>query len=73
MRYLLLILSFAAVADPAAFFNQHCFECHDSDVRKGGLDLETLPLEMSGQVDRWSQIYDRIADGEMPPPKKARH
>ena len=72
MRYLLLILSFAAVADPAAFFNQHCFECHDSDVRKGGLDLETLPLEMSGQVDRWSQIYDRIADGEMPPPKKAR-
>jgi hypothetical protein len=74
MRLLLCFLCAAVWASPNTFFDQHCLECHDSDVRKGGLDLETLSLDMGGSeaVDRWTLIYDRIAAGEMPPPKKAR-
>lgn len=78
----LLSLSFLfagplCAAPPAAlapFLEQHCYECHDSEVKKGGLDITTL----GGKTDdlaalaRWVRLYDRVRDGEMPPAKKPR-
>jgi hypothetical protein len=61
-------------ASPAfsAFLTHHCVECHDAETRKGGLDL-TAGLPGSETVlgmERWVGIHDRVASGEMPPPKK---
>ena len=52
----------------------HCYDCHDSDVKKGGLDLSSLKIDLANSKNaaRWAKIYDRIALGEMPPPKKPR-
>jgi hypothetical protein len=70
-----------AAADAAAyaqtvkpFFAQHCFDCHDSSVQKGGLNLETLKPSFATREEAatWTLVVDRMERGEMPPPKKPR-
>jgi hypothetical protein len=34
----------AADADMRGYLETHCFDCHDSTTKKGGLDLEALPV-----------------------------
>lgn len=41
--FVLSVSSFAA----DAFLEKHCFECHDADVKKGGLDLTALTLNLN--------------------------
>ncbi len=68
----------ASVAAPGApfraFIEQHCLECHDADVKKGNLDLSSLAFSPANATNfsQWVTIHDRVADGEMPPKKKAR-
>ena len=72
MRFLLsIILTLAAVAaeEPRVFLGKHCYECHDKETKKGGLDLESLGSEKQ-QLERWIKVHDAVADGEMPPAKK---
>lgn len=59
---------------PAAFIEQYCADCHDSDEKKGGLDLASLPwdLESRTNFDEWVKVVDLLAKGEMPPKKKER-
>jgi hypothetical protein len=59
---------------PAGFFQRNCFDCHDPDTAKGGLNLEKADPAMAGpeQIDLWTKVYDRVAKGEMPPAKKKR-
>ena len=55
------------------FLESHCFECHDDDLSKGGLNLYELDpgsIAGLGEVDRWTHIFDRVKNGEMPPEKK---
>ena len=61
-----------APAPVQAFLKQHCFECHDSDVAKGNLDLtkETFDLSDRQVQARWVEVHDRVMNGEMPPAKK---
>jgi len=56
------------------FFEQHCYSCHDADMKEGGLDLTalTLRLDLPENFARWEKIHDRVASGEMPPARKAR-
>jgi hypothetical protein len=63
--------SFAAVP-VAAFLEQHCVECHDADVKKGGLDLTSLNFDKldPASLKPWQHIFERVRDGEMPPKKK---
>lgn len=51
-----------------------CQSCHSSAIQEGGLDLESLPFELSdgAHFARWVNVLDRIALGEMPPPSEAR-
>ena len=69
----LLLLSLFAVAplaaEPRAFLEKHCFECHDAETKKGGLDLTTLRYD-AAKPEKWIQVHDAVADGEMPPAKK---
>jgi hypothetical protein len=63
--------SFSAVP-VAAFLDQHCVECHDADVKKGGLDLTSLTFDRldSSTLKSWQHIFERVRDGEMPPKKQ---
>lgn len=56
------------------FFEKHCYECHDDLTKKADLDLYSLSTDLSDPniFAKWERIYDRIADGEMPPPDKPR-
>jgi len=63
--------TFAAVP-VAAFLEGHCVECHDADVKKGGLDLTDLNFDKldPASLKAWQHIFERVRDGEMPPKKK---
>ena len=59
----------AADADLRGYLEAHCFDCHDAATKKGGLDLEALPMQLDAgeRFEKWAQVHDRIAAGEMPP------
>jgi hypothetical protein len=56
------------------FLEKHCFECHDAEVKKGGLDLTALKYDFANSTNfsTWVLVHDRVSRGEMPPKKKAR-
>ncbi len=63
----------AALPQPlATFIDKHCVECHDADVKKGGLDLAALAFDLSdaNAFKQWQRVFERVHDGEMPPAKK---
>jgi hypothetical protein len=63
----------AGALDAAAlkpFLTEHCLDCHDSDTKKGGLDLEHLTADPANFAE-WVKVFDRTESGEMPPPKKS--
>lgn len=57
-----------------AFLQTHCYDCHDSETEKGGLNLETLALALEERevIEKWVKVHDKVRDGEMPPKKKQR-
>jgi mono/diheme cytochrome c family protein len=65
----LFAVALASAEEPRVFLEKHCYECHDKETKKGGLDLESLGSEKK-QLDHWIKIHDAVADGEMPPAKK---
>ena len=56
------------------YFEKYCLDCHDDTTKKGGLDLEALPVDFSNPkiLRTWTDVFDRISGGEMPPKKKPR-
>jgi len=56
----------------SGFLEQHCTKCHDSETKKGDLDLSALnyDLNSSDSFREWRDVFDRVRDGEMPPKKK---
>lgn len=74
----ILLGTWAASAVPGTvvsrFVDQHCIECHDGEMKKGGLDLTALKLEAGSPKDlaKWVGVFDRVDVGEMPPKKKPR-
>lgn len=69
-----LLQSGEVPAGTRALFKQHCTECHDAETKKGNFDLAVLTADFAKpeNAERWVQVYDRVASGEMPPKKKAR-
>jgi hypothetical protein len=79
LRFLTLSLPCLLQAAPPkpgvdGFFGQNCTECHDADVKKGGLDLTAISWnpETRENFDLWVKIHDRVNKGEMPPKKSER-
>jgi len=56
------------------FLERHCYECHDDLTAEGDLDLYSIADDLSepDAFIHWSQIFERVDKGEMPPPKKDR-
>ncbi|MBE2284486.1 MAG: DUF1592 domain-containing protein [Prosthecobacter sp.] len=65
-------VTFAAIPAIQPFLDQNCMDCHDAEMKKGGLDLAALPTDGSdaAALKKWVRVFDRVAAGEMPPPKK---
>ena len=61
-------------AQPAkVFLTKHCLECHDGDVQKGGLRMDTLAFPPTGAdgLNLLIRLHDRVQAGEMPPKRAA--
>ncbi len=58
----------------APFLENHCADCHDADKPKGNFRVDDLAPDFASAASakRWEKIFDRVANGEMPPKKKAR-
>ena len=56
-------------APPSAFLEQHCYDCHDADTKKGDLDLTRLTLDAQ-HLDQWIKVHDAVERGAMPPKKQ---
>lgn len=77
-RFIFALPLLCALSAPAAvpafqpFLDQHCLECHDTETKKGGLDLSALSTDGAdaAALKKWVQVFDRVAAGEMPPPQK---
>src|SRR4051812_33263991 len=56
-------------APQRGFVEQYCSDCHDAAARVAGLDFAALSQDLTDAetLRRWVRVYDRIADGEMPP------
>lgn len=65
----LSLLCLLSAGEPSAFLEQHCYDCHDADTKKGGLDLMALTLDAQ-HLDLWIKVHDAVERGEMPPKKK---
>src|SRR5690242_69292 len=61
-------------SEARSFIAKYCVECHDSETKKGGLDLSSASLELTSSQNfaLWVKVCDRVSAGEMPPKKKAR-
>jgi hypothetical protein len=66
----------AKPAAPPAFAQQvrpllksYCFECHNANKRKGGLNLEKIETESESLdlAELWDQVGERLKAKEMPP------
>lgn len=72
LLFLLATPEFAR-GNPRAFLAKYCADCHDSTAPEAGLDLATLPLELTNpeHFRRWVKLHDRASAGEMPPKSAA--
>ncbi len=54
------------------FFENYCYDCHDSITAKADLNLEDLPRSIADSADalNWQDILDQLNAGEMPPKDK---
>ena len=53
--------------------DQYCADCHNSDEKKGNLDLENISLEdVAGQPQIWEKVVRRLRARQMPPAGKKR-
>ncbi len=72
LLFILLSASVGSAAPMTSFIEKHCAECHDGNVKKGGLDLTSLSFkpEERKNFEEWVKVFDRVSNGEMPPAKK---
>src|SRR5688572_2912498 len=53
------------------FLEQHCVMCHGPEKQKGDLRLDTLAAPPK-ERERWTEVLEAIANGDMPPKKEPR-
>jgi uncharacterized protein DUF1592/uncharacterized protein DUF1588/uncharacterized protein DUF1585/uncharacterized protein DUF1595/uncharacterized protein DUF1587/cbb3-type cytochrome c oxidase subunit III len=57
----------------SAVVDQYCADCHDSEMKKGGLDLDSIRLEdVTKHPDVWEKVVRKLRARQMPPMEKTR-
>jgi hypothetical protein len=57
----------------AAMLSRYCEDCHDGDVQKGGLDLESLSQNpVTENPETWEKVIRKLHTRQMPPAGKKR-
>jgi len=51
----------------AEFVEINCLDCHEGESAKGKMDLAVQPVDLVGQLARWSRMRERVHSFEMPP------
>ncbi len=76
MRFIaLLLFSQAAIAEmpPREVLERFCIDCHDSDVKKGGFDLNSIVGDdIVKHADVWETVVKQLIARHMPPVGKKR-
>lgn len=53
------------------FVKSYCIDCHDADMKKGGLDLSALGFGAGEEAHAtWVRVFDQVVTGQMPPADK---
>lgn len=54
--------------------NNRCVDCHNEELKNGGIDLDGLILKFGSQpdVEDWVRVESAIMGGKMPPPGEER-
>jgi hypothetical protein len=52
------------------FLAKYCMDCHDNEIKKGGVSLESLTDVSADNASMWKRIWEQVALKEMPPRKK---
>jgi hypothetical protein len=58
--------------DFRAFLDSYCLECHDAEVKKGGVDLSVFADDAAVMRHRVAlrSVFEKIESKQMPPPKE---
>jgi hypothetical protein len=63
----------SAISTVPALVNQYCADCHDSEMKKGGLDFGSISLEnVTQQPETWEKVVRKLRTRQMPPTGKQR-
>jgi hypothetical protein len=55
------------------FVTRHCTDCHNGDVKRGGLDLDGIKAEgVDAHPKVWEKVVRKLAARQMPPAGKPR-
>jgi hypothetical protein len=66
-------VSHRASSPLTSLVDQYCINCHDSELKKGGLDLETINQEdVARHPDAWERVVRKLRARQMPPAGKKR-
>lgn len=65
--------SSAANHGAAAIVKEYCYDCHDSEAKKGDLNLEAiLGKDLTANSDSWEKVIRKMESRQMPPIGKRR-
>ncbi len=54
------------------FLDQYCLDCHDSEMMEGGFNMDGYQTldDVLARREPWSNVYEKLESGQMPPPKR---
>jgi hypothetical protein len=55
------------IPDPGSLLDQYCLTCHNDRLKTGGLSLEGLSPDRSGDAEIWEKAVRKVRAGLMPP------
>jgi Protein of unknown function (DUF1592)/Protein of unknown function (DUF1588)/Protein of unknown function (DUF1587)/Protein of unknown function (DUF1585)/Protein of unknown function (DUF1595)/Planctomycete cytochrome C len=69
-----LVSPLVAAPDLKPLLEQYCIDCHDDDIKRGGLNLDAILSESpEAHPEIWEKVILRLNSRQMPPPsEKAR-